>query len=133
MNEESAHDTKEFLSKRLTAIKSQISSGELEDLALIIGQCKMFTTTLSHPQCETDGKSLGFALDKEISKTFLELAIMCKAVICCLSLISPFHLSPQNFYQAVSRPSRRHSSSNLSRRTRRLSYSRLVMVLTMSV
>lgn len=32
----------------------------------------------------TDGKSLTFALEKELSKTFLELAIMCKAVICCL-------------------------------------------------
>jgi len=50
----------------LTAITSQRKSGELEDLALII-----------------DGKSLGFALEKDISKTFLELAIMCKAVICC--------------------------------------------------
>lgn len=30
-----------------------------------------------------DGKSLGFALEKEISQIFLELAIMCKAVICC--------------------------------------------------
>ncbi|CAK5281819.1 unnamed protein product [Mycena citricolor] len=50
----------------LSAIKSQRSTGELEDLALVI-----------------DGKSLGFALEKEISKIFLELAIMCKAVICC--------------------------------------------------
>jgi hypothetical protein len=49
VNEESAHDTKEFLSKRLTAIKSQINSGELEDLALIIGQCGMFVITPSHP------------------------------------------------------------------------------------
>jgi phospholipid-transporting ATPase len=32
-----------------------------------------------------DGKSLTFALEKEISKLFLELAIMCKAVICCKS------------------------------------------------
>ena len=31
----------------------------------------------------SDGKSLTFALEKEISKTFLELAILCKAVICC--------------------------------------------------
>lgn len=30
-----------------------------------------------------DGKSLTFALEKELSKTFLELAIMCKAVVCC--------------------------------------------------
>ncbi|CAL1711189.1 unnamed protein product [Somion occarium] len=66
VNEETSHDTNDFLSKRLAAIRSQRSSGELEDLALII-----------------DGKSLTFALEKEMSKTFLELAIMCKAVICC--------------------------------------------------
>ncbi|CAA7261647.1 unnamed protein product [Cyclocybe aegerita] len=66
VNEENARDTEEFLTKRLSAIKSQRSTGELEDLALII-----------------DGKSLGFALQKEMSKVFLELAIMCKAVICC--------------------------------------------------
>jgi phospholipid-transporting ATPase len=30
-----------------------------------------------------DGKSLGFALEKELSKSFLELALMCRAVICC--------------------------------------------------
>lgn len=37
VNEENAHDTREFLSKRLSAIKNQRSTGELEDLALIIG------------------------------------------------------------------------------------------------
>ncbi|EEB94170.1 hypothetical protein MPER_07061, partial [Moniliophthora perniciosa FA553] len=47
-------------------IKNQRSTGEQEDLALVI-----------------DGKSLTFALEKSISKVFLELAIMCKAVICC--------------------------------------------------
>ncbi|KAJ7188593.1 calcium transporting ATPase [Mycena filopes] len=66
VNEQTSHDTQQFLAKRLSAIKSQRSTGELEDLALVI-----------------DGKSLGFALEKEISKIFLELAIMCKAVICC--------------------------------------------------
>lgn len=66
VNEENAHGTKEFITKRLNAIKSQRKSGELEDLALII-----------------DGKSLTFALEKELSKSFLELAILCKAVICC--------------------------------------------------
>ncbi|EKM80737.1 hypothetical protein AGABI1DRAFT_119321 [Agaricus bisporus var. burnettii JB137-S8] len=66
VNEENANDTREFLTKRLSAIKNQRNTGDIEDLALII-----------------DGKSLGFALEKEISKTFLELAIMCKAVICC--------------------------------------------------
>ncbi|KAF8178511.1 calcium transporting ATPase [Mycena galopus ATCC 62051] len=66
VNEETAHETQQFLAKRLSAIKSQRSTGELEDLALVI-----------------DGKSLTFALEKEISTIFLELAIMCKAVICC--------------------------------------------------
>lgn len=37
VNEESALGTKEFISKRLSAITSQRKSGELEDLALIIG------------------------------------------------------------------------------------------------
>ncbi|KAF5388875.1 hypothetical protein D9757_005590 [Collybiopsis confluens] len=68
VNEETAHDTEDFISKRLAAIKNQRSTGELEleDLALVI-----------------DGKSLTFALEKPIAKVFLELAIMCKAVICC--------------------------------------------------
>ncbi|KII95736.1 hypothetical protein PLICRDRAFT_98979 [Plicaturopsis crispa FD-325 SS-3] len=66
VNEETAHETQDFLTKRLSAVKNQRSTGELEDLALVI-----------------DGKSLTFALEKELSKTFLELAIMCKAVICC--------------------------------------------------
>ncbi|KDQ19994.1 hypothetical protein BOTBODRAFT_125521 [Botryobasidium botryosum FD-172 SS1] len=66
VNEETMHDTKEFITKRLSAIKSQRKSGELEDMALVI-----------------DGKSLTYALEKELSKDFLELAILCKAVICC--------------------------------------------------
>ncbi|KAI0645334.1 phospholipid-translocating P-type ATPase [Trametes meyenii] len=66
VNEETAHETEDFLTKRLSAIKNQRNTGDQEDLALVI-----------------DGKSLTFALEKEISKTFLELAILCKAVICC--------------------------------------------------
>lgn len=37
VNEDNAHATKEFLTKRLIAIKNQRKSGEQEDLALIIG------------------------------------------------------------------------------------------------
>lgn len=37
VNEETAHETAEFISKRLGAIKNQRISGEQEDLALIIG------------------------------------------------------------------------------------------------
>ncbi|KAH7883148.1 Ca-transporting ATPase [Phlebopus sp. FC_14] len=66
VNEENAQDTADFICKRLTALKNQRSSGELEDLALII-----------------DGKSLTFALEKELSQSFLELALLCKAVVCC--------------------------------------------------
>jgi phospholipid-transporting ATPase len=39
VNEETAHGTQEFLNKRLSAIKNQRSTGELEDLALVIGAC----------------------------------------------------------------------------------------------
>lgn len=66
VNEESSLATKDFLVKRLIAIKNQRNTGELEDLALVI-----------------DGKSLTFALEKEVSKIFLELAMLCKAVVCC--------------------------------------------------
>lgn len=41
VNEETMLDTQEFISKRLSAVKSQRSTGELselEDLALIIGK-----------------------------------------------------------------------------------------------
>jgi phospholipid-transporting ATPase len=37
VNEETAQNTQEFLNKRLSAIKNQRSTGELEDLALVIG------------------------------------------------------------------------------------------------
>ncbi|KAJ3355905.1 hypothetical protein GGF32_001766 [Allomyces javanicus] len=45
---------------------SNAGNGENESLALII-----------------DGRTLDFALEKELEATFLELACMCKAVICC--------------------------------------------------
>ena len=88
MNEETAHGTEEFLKKRLSAIKNQRSTGELEDLALVIGELLLINSFFgsSIPYFDTDGKSLTFALEKELSKTFLELAIMCKAVICCTYL-----------------------------------------------
>ncbi|GAA5828011.1 hypothetical protein JCM11251_005690 [Rhodosporidiobolus azoricus] len=66
VNEDNAHDTHEFITKRLEAVKNSRNAGDFEELALII-----------------DGKSLSFALEKELSKTFLELAVMCKAVVCC--------------------------------------------------
>ena len=68
VNEETAAATRTNLENKLTAIKSQFGAGapEQETLALVI-----------------DGKSLTYALEKGLEKIFLELAVMCKAVICC--------------------------------------------------
>ncbi|KAI9678940.1 MAG: aminophospholipid translocase [Trizodia sp. TS-e1964] len=67
VNEDNAINTRDNLSKKLNAIKSQSDGSiDLEALALVI-----------------DGKSLTFALEKEMEKMFLDLAVMCKAVICC--------------------------------------------------
>ncbi|KAF9202913.1 hypothetical protein BGZ49_006970 [Haplosporangium sp. Z 27] len=66
-NEQTHWETKEFLETKVKAIKSTLQRGdEIEPLALII-----------------DGKSLGYALEKDIEKIFLDLAVMCKAVVCC--------------------------------------------------
>ena len=66
VNESDSASTRENLSKKLNAIRSQSAGGvELESLALII-----------------DGKSLTYALEKDMEKMFLDLAVMCKAVIC---------------------------------------------------
>ncbi|USW52085.1 Putative P-type ATPase, HAD superfamily, P-type ATPase, transmembrane domain superfamily [Septoria linicola] len=67
VNEENAVDVRHNIQKKLDAINSQRAGGvELETLALVI-----------------DGKSLTYALEKELEKMFLDLAVMCKAVICC--------------------------------------------------
>lgn len=65
VNEDSAHATRENLSKKLQAVRSQANSSETETLALVI-----------------DGKSLTYALEKDMEMVFLDLAILCKAVIC---------------------------------------------------
>ncbi|ODA78810.1 hypothetical protein RJ55_06194 [Drechmeria coniospora] len=67
VNEESSAATRDNLQKKIDAIRTQGDGTiEMETLALII-----------------DGKSLTYALEKELEKLFLDLAIMCKAVICC--------------------------------------------------
>lgn len=66
INEESAQATRDNLTKKLQAVQSQGASGEIEALALII-----------------DGRSLTFALEKDMEKLFLDLAVLCKAVVCC--------------------------------------------------
>lgn len=66
INEENSNATRENLQKKYDAVRSQAAAGEHDVLALVI-----------------DGKSLTFALEKDMEKLFLDLAIMCKAVICC--------------------------------------------------
>ncbi|KAL2213538.1 phospholipid-transporting ATPase [Sarocladium strictum] len=67
VNEENAADTRDNIQKKIDAIRTQSEGAiDYESLALII-----------------DGKSLTFALEKDLEKMFLDLAIMCKAVICC--------------------------------------------------
>jgi phospholipid-transporting ATPase len=67
VNEETAAATRDNIQKKLDAIRTQGDGTiESEALALVI-----------------DGKSLTYALEKDLEKLFLDLAIMCKAVICC--------------------------------------------------
>ncbi|KAJ5542520.1 hypothetical protein N7535_004942 [Penicillium sp. DV-2018c] len=66
VNEESAEATRASLQKKMDAVMSQIVTGDAEPLALII-----------------DGRSLTFALEKDMEKLFLDLAVICKAVVCC--------------------------------------------------
>ena len=67
INEETKAGTRATLTKKLTAIKqARETSAETDILALVI-----------------DGKSLTFALEKDLEKLFLDLAVLCKAVICC--------------------------------------------------
>src|SRR5438046_8355240 len=66
-NEDSKAATRDSLTKKLDAIRGQKDQGvEMDVLALVI-----------------DGKSLTYALEKDLEKVFLDLAVMCKAVICC--------------------------------------------------
>ena len=65
VNEETKEATRETLRRRLEACRSAPES-EPEVFALVI-----------------DGKSLGFALERDLEREFLDLAVMCKAVVCC--------------------------------------------------
>lgn len=67
VNEETAPMTRDNIQKKLDAIRTQgDNSIAMDQLALVI-----------------DGKSLTYALEKDLEVNFLDLAVMCKAVICC--------------------------------------------------
>lgn len=66
VNESDAAATRDNLQKKLTAVQGQVAGGvTMEALALVI-----------------DGKSLTYALERDMEQLFLDLAVMCKAVIC---------------------------------------------------
>jgi phospholipid-transporting ATPase len=67
INEEDKEATRDNIQKKLGVIASQgVGGAESEVLALVI-----------------DGKSLTYALERDLEKLFLDLAVKCKAVICC--------------------------------------------------
>jgi phospholipid-transporting ATPase len=67
VNEDTVTATRDNIQKKIDAIRTQGDGViEIESLALVI-----------------DGKSLTYALEKDMEKLFLDLAVMCKAVICC--------------------------------------------------
>jgi phospholipid-transporting ATPase len=68
INEESKEATRDNIRKKSQAITSASQGGqhEMDVLALVI-----------------DGKSLTYALERDLEKEFLDLAVKCKAVICC--------------------------------------------------
>ncbi|KAF2126062.1 phospholipid-transporting ATPase-like protein [Dothidotthia symphoricarpi CBS 119687] len=67
VNEEDKESTRDNIRKKAQAIANQGAGGaEMDVLALVI-----------------DGKSLTYALERDLEKEFLDLAIKCKAVICC--------------------------------------------------
>lgn len=65
INEEDAAGTLDNIQKKLAALNG-LRENDNDSLALVI-----------------DGKSLGFALEDDMEELFLELALLCKAVICC--------------------------------------------------
>lgn len=67
VNEETKEDTRENIVAKLEALYSnQISEQDASTLALVI-----------------DGKSLDFALEADLEFLLLQLAVLCKAVLCC--------------------------------------------------
>ncbi|KAI6091929.1 phospholipid-translocating P-type ATPase [Hypoxylon rubiginosum] len=67
VNEEDAPSTRDNILKKLEAIRNNADGMvEMDSLALVI-----------------DGKSLTYALEPDMEKLFYDLAVICKAVVCC--------------------------------------------------
>ncbi|KAI9197490.1 uncharacterized protein BJ171DRAFT_221525 [Polychytrium aggregatum] len=100
-NEETHFDTKQYLQKKLEMIRGPNPSPGFENVRHYTnpsGYQKLMSTlgvkrgikmrkdidTILEPLALIiDGRTLDFALEKDIEMLFLELATLCKAVICC--------------------------------------------------
>ncbi|KAJ3102409.1 hypothetical protein HK100_004370, partial [Physocladia obscura] len=117
-NEETHFGTKEFLEQKLAAVKSGLEPTEsqrsnYQGFISLLPFCKRRFDKVNKDADHDaeplaliiDGKSLGFALEDDIKFTFLELACICKAVVCCR--VSPLQkalvvkLVKKNVYGAV--------------------------------
>ncbi|KAJ3327112.1 hypothetical protein HDU76_012352 [Blyttiomyces sp. JEL0837] len=116
-NEDTHFETKEFLEKKLMAVKAGLGPAELPAPSSFDGfislfsnskKCKIDKDALAEVEplaLIIDGRSLGFALEDDIKMIFLELACMCRAVVCCR--VSPLQkalvvkLVKKNVYGAV--------------------------------
>ncbi|KAJ1561416.1 hypothetical protein HK405_003976 [Cladochytrium tenue] len=95
-NEGTHYATKEFLEQKLLAVKAGACSEDAPPVAVSAGgfsrlwggakKYKIDKNAL--PEAEPlaliiDGRSLEYALEEDVKLIFLELACMCKAVVCC--------------------------------------------------
>ncbi|KAJ3105015.1 hypothetical protein HDU97_008623 [Phlyctochytrium planicorne] len=89
-NEATHYDTKDFLEKKLMAVKGGLDMDSIASSNQIYGSKKKTTKLEKELFLDPeplaliiDGRSLAFALEDDIKILFLELACMCKAVVCC--------------------------------------------------
>ncbi|KAI9206974.1 uncharacterized protein BJ171DRAFT_456836 [Polychytrium aggregatum] len=89
-NETTHFETKEFLEEKLQTVKDGLSGAAIKKTQKKSwwGKPKFHIDKDADTDAEPlalviDGRTLEFALEKDISFIFLELATMCKAVVCC--------------------------------------------------
>ncbi|KAJ1557544.1 hypothetical protein HK096_006686, partial [Nowakowskiella sp. JEL0078] len=101
-NEPSHYETKDFLEKKLLMVKNAMAASgvthheEEEDFVMkfsryipLFGKMKKkkfrkdFPTDVEPLALIIDGRTLDFALEPDIAPIFLELATLCKSVVCC--------------------------------------------------
>lgn len=99
-NEKTHFETKEFLEKKLIAVKTglmglgvedeDVKKGKYSFLGIGFGGKKKNKLMSKNEEVDIeplaliiDGRSLEFALEDDVKLIFLELATLCKAVVCC--------------------------------------------------